>query len=75
MLDSTLLFRTKPEEVRIRDPKRVELSIYNGVPTAGGNCRSEKIINALSWTVGEMKARYEILAKMHARNLEAYNDS
>lgn len=74
---STLLFRTKPEEVRLIlvDPKRVELSIYNGVPHLLQEVivDPDKIINALSWTVGEMKARYEILAKVHARNLEAYN--
>lgn len=74
---STLLFRTKPEEVRLIlvDPKRVELSMYNGVPHLLQEVivDPDKIINALSWTVGEMKARYEILDKMHARNLEAYN--
>lgn len=74
---STLLFRTKPEEVRLIlvDPKRVELSVYNGVPHLLQEVivDPDKIINALSWTVAEMKARYEILAKMNARNLEAYN--
>lgn len=74
---STLLFRTKPEEVRLIlvDPKRVELSIYNGIPHLLQEVivDPEKIINALRWTVGEMKTRYEILAKVHAKNLEAYN--
>ncbi len=75
---STLLFRTKPEEVRLIlvDPKRVELSIYNGIPHLMTEVivDSDKIIKALNWTVAEMKSRYEILAKAHARNLEAYNE-
>lgn len=75
---STLLFRTKPEEVRLIlvDPKRVELSIYNGIPHLMTEVivESDKIIKALQWTVAEMKSRYEILAKAHARNLEAYNE-
>lgn len=74
---TTLLFRTKPEEVRLIlvDPKRVELSIFNGVPHLLQEVivDPEKIINALRWTVAEMKSRYETLAKVHARNLEAYN--
>jgi len=74
---STLLFRTKPEEVRLIlvDPKRVELSIYNGIPHLMTEVivDSEKIIKALRWTVSEMRVRYEMLAKAHARNLEAYN--
>lgn len=74
---STLLFRTKPEEVRLIlvDPKRVELSIYNGIPHLMTEVivDSDKIVKALKWTVAEMRARYEMLAKAHARNLEAYN--
>ncbi len=74
---STFLFRTKPEELRLImvDPKRVELTQYNGVPHLMQEVivEGEKIINALKWTVGEMEARYKEFSKVGARNLESFN--
>ncbi len=74
---STFLFRTKPEELRmiLVDPKRVELSIYNGIPHLLTEVvvDAQKIISALKWTVSEMENRYKEFAKIGARNLEGYN--
>ncbi|KKQ01906.1 MAG: Cell division protein FtsK/SpoIIIE [Candidatus Roizmanbacteria bacterium GW2011_GWA2_36_23] len=74
---STFLFRTKPEELRmiLVDPKRVELSQYNGIPHLLTEVivEADKIISALKWTVAEMESRYKIFAKAGARNLESYN--
>lgn len=74
---STFLFRTKPEELRLImvDPKRVELSLYNGIPHLLSEVivDPEKIIAALRWTVGEMEARYKEFAHVGARNLESFN--
>ncbi len=74
---STLLFRTKPEELRLImvDPKRVELTGYNGIPHLLTEVivDPDKILSALNWTVGEMKERYQAFQKVHARNLEGYN--
>ncbi len=72
-----LLMRTKPEDVRLIlvDPKRVELTLYNGIPHLLTEVivEAEKIISALKWTVSEMEARYKEFAKMGVRNLEGYN--
>lgn len=75
---SSFLFRTKPEDLRmiLVDPKRVELSIYNGIPHLLTEVivDAEKIISALKWTVSEMESRYKLFAKMGARNIESYNE-
>lgn len=74
---SAFLFRTKPEDLQmiLVDPKRVELSVYNGIPhlLTPVIVEAEKIISALKWTVGEMESRYKIFAKVGARNIESYN--
>ena len=73
----TLLFRTKPEELRmiLVDPKRVELTLYNGIPHLLTEVivEAEKIVSALKWTVSEMETRYKMFAKAGARNIEGYN--
>lgn len=74
---STFLFRTKPEDLRLIlvDPKRVELTPYNGIPHLLTEVvvEKEKIISALRYTVSEMENRYKEFAKIGARNIEAYN--
>ncbi|MEO6509007.1 MAG: DNA translocase FtsK, partial [Patescibacteria group bacterium] len=74
---STILFRAKPDEVRmiLVDPKRVELAGYNGIPHLLTDVivDPDKILSALKWTVGEMESRYKEFAKAGVRNLEGYN--
>lgn len=74
---STFLFRTKPEDLRLImvDPKRVELTLYNGIPHLLTEVivEADKIIKALKWTVAEMEARYKEFSKAGVRNLEGYN--
>lgn len=74
---STFLFRTKPEELRMImvDPKRVELTLYNGIPHLLTEVivEADKIIKALKWTVAEMETRYKEFSKVGVRNLEGYN--
>lgn len=76
---ATMLFRTKPEELRMImvDPKRVELSVYNGIPHLFTEVivEPDKIISALRWTVAEMENRYKEFAKVGVRNLEGYNEA
>lgn len=76
---STLLFRTRPDEVRmiLVDPKRVELTLYNGIPHLLTEVivEPEKIISALKWTVAEMEQRYKLFAKAGVRNIDGYNSS
>ncbi|NTU47120.1 DNA translocase FtsK [Candidatus Roizmanbacteria bacterium] len=74
---TSILFRAKPDDVRMImvDPKRVELAVYNGIPHLLTEVivEPEKILKALSWTVGEMEKRYKEFAAVGARNLEGFN--
>ena len=57
------------------DPKRVELPLYNGIPhlLTPVITDTQKTINALRWTIGEMERRFEILSKSGKRNIKEYN--
>jgi len=75
---STLLFRASPDEVRMImvDPKRVELSQYNGIPhlLTPVIVEPEKVVSALKWTVNEMEHRYKLFTEVGAKNIEGYNN-
>ncbi|MDD3532202.1 MAG: DNA translocase FtsK [Candidatus Shapirobacteria bacterium] len=74
---ASFLFRTTPEEVKLIlvDPKRVELSVYEGIPHLKSSVIVEpkNVISALEWAVGEMEDRYKKFAKAGARNIDSYN--
>lgn len=76
---TSLLFQNTPDDLRfiMVDPKRVELTVYNGIPhlLTPVITEVEKTINALKWTVAEMDRRYEKLARVGKRNIESYNNS
>ncbi len=73
----SLLMTKKPDELRLIliDPKKVELSIYEGIPhlMAPVVTESKEAVKALQWGVNEMTRRYRMLAKVHARNIESFN--
>ena len=75
---TTFLFRTTPEEVRfiLIDPKRIELSGYEGIPHLIQNVvtNNEDALQALNWSVHEMERRYDLLQKYAVKNLKAYNE-
>jgi S-DNA-T family DNA segregation ATPase FtsK/SpoIIIE len=74
---STILFRSSPAEVKfiLVDPKRVELSVYNGIPhlLTPVIVEPDKVVSALKWAIAEMDRRYKVFAEVGARNLETYN--
>ncbi|WP_300671180.1 DNA translocase FtsK [Desulfoluna sp.] len=74
---SSLLFKSTPEDVRMImiDPKRIELSVYNGIPHLITPVVTDmkKATNALFWAVREMERRYELLAEHKARNIDQFN--
>lgn len=75
---STVLFRANPQEVKfiLVDPKRVELTQYNGVPhlLAPVIVEPEKVVSALKWAIDEMEHRYKLFAEVGVRNIAAYNE-
>ena len=75
---ATLLFRASPDEVRLImvDPKRVELTPYNGIPhlLSPVIVEPEKVVSALKWAVSEMERRYKVFAEVGAKNIDSYND-
>ncbi len=76
ILTCMLLFNT-PDDVRIVlvDPKRVELTGYNGIPHLLGPVvvEMDRVIGALQWMTREMDKRYHTFAKVGARNIIDYN--
>lgn len=74
---TSLLYKNYPQMLRFLmiDPKRVELSVYNGIPhlLAPVIVEREKAIAALNWAVKEMERRYEFLARYNVRNIASYN--
>jgi len=57
------------------DPKRVELTGYNGIPhlLAPVVVDLEKVVGTLKWVTREMDRRYKLFAKVGARNIVDYN--
>lgn len=74
----SILFRASPNEVKfiMIDPKRVEMTGYNGIPhlLTPVIVEPEKILSALKWAMGEMDRRYKIFAERGVRNIDAYNE-
>ncbi len=75
---ASLLFRASPSEVKLIlvDPKRVELTGYNGIPhlLSPVIVEPEKVISALRWVMAEMDRRYKLFAEAGARNIDGYNE-
>ncbi|MBV6397313.1 MAG: hypothetical protein HFACDABA_02923 [Anaerolineales bacterium] len=76
ILTSFLLHNT-PDDLRLIlvDPKRVELTGYNGVPhlLAPVVVEMDRVIGALQWMTREMDKRYHDFARIGARNIQDYN--
>ena len=75
---SSLLFRASPAEVKLIliDPKRVELTGYNGIPhlMTPVIVEVEKILASLKWAMDEMERRYKTFAGSGVRNIDSYNE-
>ncbi|MEK7591956.1 MAG: DNA translocase FtsK [Patescibacteria group bacterium] len=75
---TSLLFRARPDEVRLImvDPKRVELTSYDGIPhlLTPVIVEPNKILSALRWATGEMDRRFKQFQEVKVRNIDAFNE-
>ena len=76
---TSLLYRNGPNQLRfiMVDPKRVELTLYNGIPHLLTPVITDpkKAIFALKWAAKEMDRRYGILEENQVRDIESYHNS
>jgi len=74
----SILMRYKPDEVKLMlvDPKKVELSNYNGVPhlLCPVVTDPKKASIALQKLVSEMERRYDLFSEKNVKNIGGYND-
>ena len=74
----SLLYQNSPDDLKLIliDPKRVELTAFNGIPhlltpTVVDN---EKVANSLKWAIGKMEERYKLLQEVGSRDIFSYNN-
>jgi DNA segregation ATPase FtsK/SpoIIIE, S-DNA-T family len=73
----SILYKASPADVRflLIDPKRLELSVYEGIPhlLAPVVTDAKEAAARLRWIVGKMDERYKTLQLKQVRNIEGYN--
>ena len=73
----SILYKATPADVRflLIDPKRLELSVYEGIPhlLAPVVTDAKEAAARLRWIVGKMDERYRTLQIKQVRNIEGYN--
>jgi len=73
----SILYKATPADVRflLIDPKRLELSVYEGIPhlLAPVVTDTKEAAARLRWIVGKMDERYKLLQAKQVRNIEGYN--
>jgi len=75
---ASIIMRAKPDEVKLLlvDPKKVELSMYNGIPhlLAPVVTDPKKASVALAKIVSEMERRYDVFEEKGVKNIGSYNE-
>ncbi len=73
----SLLYKATPDEVKLIliDPKKVELSMYNGLPhlLIPVVTDPKKAAGSLHWAVSEMDRRFELIEEVGVRDVASYN--
>jgi len=74
---TSLLYRNSPDMLKfiMVDPKRVELTLYNGIPhlLTPVITEAKKAILALKWATREMDRRYDVLERHKVRDVGSYH--
>lgn len=74
----SMIYKSAPNDIRFLmiDPKRIELSVYDGIPYLLHPVVLEPKMatGALRWAVQEMERRYALFEELSVRNLESYNE-
>lgn len=75
----SLIYKASPQDLRMLliDPKRVEFTLYNGLPhllIPDVITDPEKAIQALAWTIDEMERRFDKFSNYRVRNLDEFNN-
>ena len=75
----SLLYQNNPDDLRfiMVDPKRVELTMYNGIPHLLTPVITEvsKTVNALKWCLNELDRRLRILEQAKKRDIASFNQA
>lgn len=77
-LIASLLFKARPNEVKLLmiDPKKVELSVFDGIPHLIGPVVTDpkRAAAYLKWVVDQMEMRYRLFQIAGVRNIDRYNE-
>lgn len=73
----SMLYQNSPQDLKLLlvDPKRVELSLYDGIPhlLADVIVENGKVVSALRWAIREMEHRYKMLQEVGSKDIESFN--
>lgn len=73
----SLLYKNSPQTLKLLliDPKRVELTIYGGIPhlISPAITEAKKAVGVFRWAIDEMERRYELLQASGSRDVQSYN--
>jgi len=76
-LITSLLYKNTPAQTKLLliDPKKVEFSLYNGLPHLLTPVISnpDEVVGALEWLIEEMERRFTQILKLQVRDIKAYN--
>jgi len=74
----SLLYQNSPRDLRILlvDPKRVEFTLYNGIPhlMTPVVVEVDKTVNLLRWAISEMERRFKLFEQVGSRDIISYNE-
>ncbi len=74
----SILYKARPDEVKfiLIDPKKVEFSLYKGIPHLLVPVVNDpkKSAGALAWAVSEMERRFALIEEVGVRDIAGYNE-